>query len=117
VADCGDVFRVIWLKIVEQDVRRCMKNEQITIARKVMEEDREAMGRLSDRISVIWYHPFNFVGIKKPKFEHPSDDTYEYGFSLDLTTEIYYYTYDWGYGFRLRILGFGFDLVLICNSF
>jgi len=30
-----------------------MKEEQITTARKVMEEDREVLGRLSDKISVI----------------------------------------------------------------
>jgi hypothetical protein len=64
-----------------------------------------------DNIDIKWFHPFNFVGIKKPKFEHPSDDIYEYGFSLDLTTEIYYYTYDWGKGFNFRILGFGFEIV------
>jgi hypothetical protein len=64
-----------------------------------------------DNIDIKWFHPFNFVGIKKPKFEHPSDDIYEYGFSLDLTTEIYYYTYDWGYGFNFRVLGLGFEIV------
>jgi hypothetical protein len=63
-----------------------------------------------DNIDIKWFHPFNFVGIKKPKFEHPSDDIYEYGFSLDLTTEIYYYTYDWGKGFNFRILGLGFEI-------
>jgi hypothetical protein len=63
-----------------------------------------------DDITIKWFHPFNFVGIKKPKFEHPSDDIYEYGFSLDLTTEIYYYTYDWGCGFNFRILGLGFEI-------
>jgi len=60
--------------------------------------------------NIKWFHPFNFAGIKKPKFKHPSDDIYEYGFSLDLMTEIYYYTYDWGYGFNFRILGFGFEI-------
>ena len=61
-------------------------------------------------INLKWFHPFNLVVIKRPKFEHPSDDTYEYGFSLDLTTEIYYYTYDWGEGFNFRILGLGFEI-------
>jgi hypothetical protein len=112
VADCGDVFRVIWLKIAEQDVRRCMKNEQITIARKVMEEDREAMGRLSDRISVIWYHPFSiFIYRGTPKDADFWDRNY--GFSFDTVNEFYFYSYDWGYGFRLRILGFGFDLTVL----
>jgi hypothetical protein len=66
-----------------------------------------------DNVTIKWFHPFNFVGIKKPKFEHPSDDTYEYGFSLDLTTEMYYYTYDWGKGFNFRLLGFGFEIVRV----
>jgi hypothetical protein len=64
-------------------------------------------------INFKWFHPFNFVGIKRPKFEHPSDDTYEYGFSMDLTTEIYYYTYDWGKGFSFRIFGFGFEITRV----
>jgi hypothetical protein len=59
------------------------------------------------------FHPFNFLVFRKPKINdpkrHPSDDLYQYGFSLDLTTEIYYYTYDWGRGFNFRILGFGFE--------
>ena len=41
---------------------------------------------------------------------HPSDDERSYGFSLDLTTEVYYYTYDWGIGFRFRLLGLGFEV-------
>jgi hypothetical protein len=41
---------------------------------------------------------------------HPSDDLCQYGFSLDLTTEIYYHTYDWGVGFNFRLLGFGFEI-------
>jgi hypothetical protein len=60
-----------------------------------------------------FFHPFNFIGIKRPKFDdqwHPSDDVYHYGFSLDLTTETYYYTYDWGVGFSFRLLGFGFEI-------
>jgi hypothetical protein len=60
-----------------------------------------------------FFHPFNFVGIKKPKLDtewHPSDDVYHYGFSLDLTTETYCYTYDWGIGFSFRLLGLGFEI-------
>jgi hypothetical protein len=67
-------------------------------------------------INIKWFHPFNFVGVKKPKFYdgwHPSDDVYEYGFSLNLTTEMYYYTYDWGKGFTFRILGWGFEIVKV----
>jgi hypothetical protein len=60
-----------------------------------------------------FFHPFNFLVFRKPKINdpnwHPSDDIYKYGFSLDLTTELYYFAYDWGYGFNLRILGFGFE--------
>lgn len=65
-------------------------------------------------ISIEYYHPFNLVGFSRPKFGdvawHPSDDTYEYGFSLDLTTELVFYTYDWGYGLNFRLLGFGFEI-------
>lgn len=70
-----------------------------------------------DDIDIKFFNPFNFLIIKKPKINdpnwHPSDDLYQYGFSLDLTTEIYYYTYDWGYGFNFRILGFGFEITKI----
>jgi hypothetical protein len=62
------------------------------------------------------FHPFNFLIYKRPKFDtnwHPSDDLYQYGFSLDLTTEIYYYTYDWGVGFNFRIFGWGFEIVKV----
>ena len=62
------------------------------------------------------FHPFNFLFHKRPKMDsdwHPSDDLYQYGFSLDLTTEMYYYTYDWGKGFNFRILGFGFEITKI----
>ena len=69
-----------------------------------------------DNIEIKWFHPFNFLFYQRPKMDnewHPSDDLYQYGFSLDLTTELYYYTYDWGYGFNLRILGFGFEIVKV----
>lgn len=62
---------------------------------------------------IKFFHPFNLVGIRKPKSDtywDPSDDIYEYGFSLDLTTECYFYTYDWGYGFNFRLFGFGFEI-------
>lgn len=64
-------------------------------------------------ISIKFFHPFNFLFIKNPDMDteyHPSDDVYSYGFSLDLTTEVYYYTYDWGFGFNLRLLGFGLEI-------
>jgi len=69
-----------------------------------------------DSIETKWFNPFNFLFYKRPKMDtewHLSDDLYQYGFSLDLTTEIYYYTYDWGKGFNLRVLGFGFEIVKI----
>ena len=62
------------------------------------------------------FHPLNFLFYKRPNMDtnwHPSDDLYQYGFSLDFTTEIYYYTYDWGKGFNFRILGWGFDIVKV----
>lgn len=64
-------------------------------------------------ITIKWFHPFNLIGVRKPKMDtdwHPSDDSHEYGFSLDLTTECFYYTYDWGCGFNFRLLGFGFEI-------
>ena len=42
-----------------------------------------------DDIIIRWFHPFNFLFYKTPKMDdnwHPSDDLYQYGFSLDLTT-------------------------------
>jgi hypothetical protein len=88
------------------------KEEQITIARKVMEEDREVLSGLSDRISVIWYHPFDiFIYTGSPKdaeFWHQN-----YGFSFETVNECYFYRYDWGKGFRLRIMGFGFDVTVL----
>jgi hypothetical protein len=62
---------------------------------------------------INFFHPFDLIGFSKPKIDshwHPSDDVHRYGFSLDLTTEIYYYTYDWGYGLNVRLLGFGFEV-------
>lgn len=90
------------------------------IAETIYEAERprtwiEYYGDLFD-VHIKLFHPFNFVGIKTPKFDtewHPSDDLYQYGFSLDLTTEMYYYTYDWGYGFNLRVLGFGFEIAKV----
>ena len=61
-----------------------------------------------DNLHVEFFHPFNLILYKKPQHEY--DDIYEYGFSLDLTTEMYFYTYDWGRGFNLRILGFGCEI-------
>lgn len=64
-------------------------------------------------LDIKFFHPFNFLVVKKPTMESNwdvVDDIYQYGFSLDLTTEIYYYTYDWGKGFNFRLLGFGFEV-------
>lgn len=69
-----------------------------------------------DNIETKWFHPFNFFFYKRPKTDtnwEPSDDLYQYGFSLDLTTEMYYYTYDWGKGFNFRIFGWGFEIVKV----
>ena len=44
-------------------------------------------------------HPFNFIIYSGPKtddtYYDPNDNIYRYGFSLDLTTEIYFYRYDY----------------------
>ena len=89
-----------------------MKEEQIIIARKVMEEDREVLRGLSDRISVIWYHPFSiFIYRGTPKYVEFWDRNY--GFCFDTVNECYFYSYDWGKGFRLRIMGFGFDITVL----
>ena len=89
-----------------------MKEEQIIIARKVMEEDREVLGGLSDRISVIWYHPFSiFIYRGTPKDAEFWDRNY--GFCFDTVNECYFYSYDWGKGFRFRIMGFGFDVTVL----
>ena len=61
---------------------------------------------------INFFHPFALVVYDGPNNppKHPSDDTHRYGFSLDLTTELYFYTYDWGYGINFRLFGFGFEL-------
>ena len=56
------------------------------------------------------FHPFKLLVIRTPNKLYYTDDVYEYGFSLDLTTELYFYTYDWGYGLNCRLLGFGFEI-------
>jgi hypothetical protein len=58
-----------------------------------------------------FFHPFRLVGVRIPSLE--LDDVYEYGFSFDLTTELYYYVYDWGSGIRFRLFGFGLDICLL----
>ena len=57
-----------------------------------------------------FFHPLRFIGVKTPRKHSEFDDVYEYGFSLDLTTEFYFYTYDLGYGLNFRLLGFGFEI-------
>jgi hypothetical protein len=67
-------------------------------------------------VDIKLFHPFNFLFHKHPKMDadwDTSDDLYQYGFSLDLTTEMYYYTYDWGKGFNFRLLGFGLEIAKI----
>lgn len=64
-------------------------------------------------VNFKFFHPFNLIGIKTARKDSEWDDVYEYGFSLDLTTEFYFYTYDWGYGLNLRLLGFGFEIAKI----
>lgn len=61
---------------------------------------------------INFFHPFALVVYDGPNNppKHPSDDTHRYGFSLDLTTELYFYTYDWGCGVNFRLFGFGFEL-------
>lgn len=61
-------------------------------------------------MNIKLFHPFNLIGIKLARKDWEWDDVYEYGFSLDLTTELYFYTYDWGYGLNFRLLGFGFEI-------
>lgn len=89
-----------------------MQEEQITVARKVMEEDREVLRGLSGRIFLEWYHPFDIIFYRgSPKGVEFWDRNY--GFSFDTANECYYYRYDWGRGFRLRIMGFGFDITFL----
>ena len=88
------------------------KEEQIIIARKIMEEDKQALTGLSDRIYAEWYHPFDIFFYRGTTKDTEFWDQ-NYGFSFDTVNECYYYRYDWGYGFRLRILGFGFDVTVL----
>lgn len=61
---------------------------------------------------INFFHPFELVVYDGPSNppRHPSDDVHRYGFSLDLTTELYLYTYDWGHGLNFRLFGFGFEI-------
>lgn len=60
---------------------------------------------------IKFFHPFRLIGIKLPnKQDDFGDDIYEYGFSLDLSTEFYYYSYDWGRGINFRFFGFGLEI-------
>lgn len=61
---------------------------------------------------IKFFQPFRLFGVKTPKLSE-FDDVYEYGFSLDLTTELFYYTYDWGKGLNFRFLGFGFEVCFL----
>lgn len=64
------------------------------------------------RTTIQFFHPFALLfydGPSNPPRDY-SDDTHRYGFSLDLTTELYFYTYDWGYGLNFRLFGFGLEL-------
>jgi len=62
-------------------------------------------------INFKWFHPFNFLFYKSPNVALLM--RHQYGFSLDLTTEMYYYTYDWGKGFNCRLLGFGVEIIKV----
>jgi hypothetical protein len=62
-------------------------------------------------MSFKWFHPFNFLVYTSPSAALLM--RHQYGFSLDLTTEMYYYTYDWGKGFNFRILGWGFEITKV----
>lgn len=65
-------------------------------------------------MNIKFFHPFKLIGIKTSKLSGLEiDDVYEYGFSLDLTTELSYNTYDWGKGFSFRLLGFGFEVCFL----
>ena len=59
------------------------------------------------------FHPFRLIGIKTPNKLSEFDDVSEHGFSLDLTTEMFYFTYDWGQGLNCRFLGFGFEICIV----
>jgi len=100
--------------ILSQDELDQMISETIYMA----DRPRSWKEYFSDLIGfdIKLFHPFNFLLYKRPKMDtdwHPSDDLYQWGFSLDLTTELYYYTYDWGKGFNFRILGWGFEIVKV----
>jgi len=105
-----------------QDLNQTLSQDELDkmIAETIWMADRprtwkEYFGDLFG-VEIKLFHPFNFLFYKKPNIDlnwHPSDDLYQYGFCLDLTTEMYYYTYDWGKGFNCRILGFGFEIVRI----
>ena len=64
-------------------------------------------------MNIQFFHPFRLIGFKIPNELSEFDDVYEYGFSLDLTTELFYYTYDWGKGLNFRLLGFGFEICFL----
>lgn len=55
--------------------------------------------------TIKWIWPDAFAGFRK------NGDVREYGFRLDLRTEITYYTYEWGYGWTFVIFGFGVEVV------
>jgi len=101
-----------------QNLNETLSQEELDkmIAETMWMADRPRTWEEYFNVHIKWFHPFNFLFYKRPKIDadwHPSDDLYQYGFSLDLTTEFYYYTYDWGYGCNCRILGFGFEIVKV----
>lgn len=55
--------------------------------------------------TIKWIWPDVFAGFRK------NDDVREYGFRLDIRTEMTYYTYDWGTGWTFVVLGFGVEIV------
>ena len=101
-----------------QDLKQTLSQDELDkmIAETIWMADRPRTWKEYFGVEIKIFHPFNFLFCKHPKIDsewHPSDDLYQYGFSLDLTTEMYYYTYDWGKGFNFRILGFGFEIVRV----
>ena len=63
-------------------------------------------------MNIFIHHPLRlleggFLGFRS----NPSCGLKEYGFRLDLTTQISYYSYDYGYGFTFRVLGFGIGAI------
>jgi hypothetical protein len=98
-----------------QDLNETLSQDELDkmIAETIYMADRPRTWEEYFDIHIKWFTPFGFLFHKKPKIDsdwHPSDDLYCYGFSLDLTTEMYYYTYDWGKGFNFRVLGWGFEI-------